>query len=257
MSSFDSVREALEAALGCAGRIAELSHSLVNRQDWFRDELRRLRRDLPHLIRKALAAFPGDEHLADDLRHELACLEEDAAGMAEWAGGAADELRRLFEAIGPDGDASLRYGQAVEEAGQECLRQRQVVLESCNRAYGVAARVCTAADRTAAPKKLAKNPPGDDNRPRWDKGNRQLLLPGDGSPVKWGRVASTQFPILDALEAAGWPENGVELPGVLTAGQIKNAVEALNDRLAATRLRLGREQQDNNPWRITWHLAAV
>jgi hypothetical protein len=73
---------------------------------------------------------------------------------------AADDLRRLYEAIGTDGDATLRYGQAREAALRECELRRQAVLESCNRAHSAAVTACTAADKATALTPSAKSNAG-------------------------------------------------------------------------------------------------
>ena len=76
-----------------------------NSVDSFKDEVRRLRRDLPHLIQRVMATFQGDEVLTDDLQHELVdCVQEDAFQVADWMKLAAeegDELRKLSPAQAP------------------------------------------------------------------------------------------------------------------------------------------------------------
>jgi hypothetical protein len=149
MSLFTQLQEPLDGALSCARRIAELAASALDRPDQFGDELRRLRRDLPHLAGKVAAALGCHDQLAGDLKHELDCVQEDVSELSEWLDGASAELRRLFAAVGPDGATAVRYGSACEQAHRECERRRQAVLASCNRAYLVAGKVCTAADKQA------------------------------------------------------------------------------------------------------------
>ncbi len=153
--AFDRLSEPLSRALDCAHRIADLGSAVL--QDLgdftgFADELRRLRRDLPHLNKQVMAAFHGDGPLAADLRHELACVAEDACQMADWLGPARAELQRLFEATcraDCTPDAALRFGQSQTGAFAEAERRRQAILESCNRAHFNADMVCTAADKAA------------------------------------------------------------------------------------------------------------
>jgi hypothetical protein len=85
--------------------------------------------------------------------------------------------------------------------------------------------------------------------PVWDRASRRLCL---GSEVlrTFPREAPAQFAVLDVLQAAGWPLEGAMVP--LRCGiSLKDAVEALNEALAASRLRIGRGDGDR---RVTWYV---
>jgi hypothetical protein len=86
--------------------------------------------------------------------------------------------------------------------------------------------------------------------PKWDRPSRQLTV--DGQPVIIAkREAPRQFAVLDLLENAGWPTDGVAVPRTWE-GSLKDAVDALNDRLVSTRLRICRL---NNDHRLGWTIA--
>lgn len=153
MSSFDLLREPLENALSCARRIAEVSIYQLNYDDSWRQEFRFLRDDLPYLIEKVAAAFPGDQHHTNDLKPLLSRLKEDALGMAAWAVRARDELHESFKACTPAtaAEASPRYGEARDRIFREAEQRRQDILASCNRAHDTATRIRAATDREATP----------------------------------------------------------------------------------------------------------
>jgi hypothetical protein len=166
MSPFDQLKAPLDHVLDCARRLVDLSFALLNGQEHFDDDVRRLRRDLPHLIQKALAAFRGDERGAADLKHELSCVQEDTSAMVQWVECTTAELRRLFAASGTDGEAAMRYGQASAKSFRDIERYRHAVVESCNRAFTEAIRICAAAEeeekkRSASPNTPKGNPPAD------------------------------------------------------------------------------------------------
>jgi nucleoside phosphorylase len=140
MSLFDQLKEPLDAVLNTARRVAELSMSLLNGQHQFRDELRRLRRDLPHLTDKAMAILPAEEPVVSDLKHELRCVLEDTDALGKWLEPTSDELLNLIAQ--KTADAASRYGQAHQKALSKGAEYRQVINESCNRAYQVAVRTC-------------------------------------------------------------------------------------------------------------------
>ena len=160
MSSFDLLSVSLGRALDCARRIAESSGASLNGLHEPQNEIRRLRRDLPHLNQQVMAVFAGDERLADDLRQELTCVEDAGCQMADWVILTQKELRELLAAGRTDPDAYMRFGPANHEAHEEYGRQRQAVLESCERAYLVSHRVCSAIDKAsiARPTVAARNP---------------------------------------------------------------------------------------------------
>jgi hypothetical protein len=84
-------------------------------------------------------------------------------------------------------------------------------------------------------------------RPKWDRATRTLTIENDPIPIA-SREAPVQFAILDSLEVAGWPTEGVDAPRL---GSVKDAVEALNDTLSSTRLRI-LNQHGNQ--RIGWKI---
>jgi hypothetical protein len=157
--SLDTLRQPLNRAMECAKRIAELSGNVLNGQDSL-DEIRRNRRDLPHLNKQVMASFDGDASLAADLQHHLDCLKEDAESLADWIGPVWEETQRLYNSIGttedtPRGIASQRWNQARNQAFKERERRRQIVLESCNRAFKVANKICVATDKAIAAQALS------------------------------------------------------------------------------------------------------
>ncbi len=86
-------------------------------------------------------------------------------------------------------------------------------------------------------------------RPQWDRASRILTV--DNQPVEIAkREAHVQFAILDLLEEAGWPTQGVLVPRTFS-GSIKDAVDALNERLSSTSLTILRL---HNNQRIGWKL---
>jgi hypothetical protein len=96
--------------------------------------------------------------------------------------------------------------------------------------------IAPAADR------LAINP-----RPRWDRETMCLWL-GNEVVREFKREAHSQFIVLDALQAAGWPAS-MPFPKGVSA---KDTVESLNDGLVKSRLRICRQKKDTAlSWRIT------
>jgi hypothetical protein len=89
------------------------------------------------------------------------------------------------------------------------------------------------------------------DRPRWER--QKMLLHVDDHAVEYSREAHQQFPLLDAFEQAGWPQDGIARPRAMSLSQTKNAVEALNDKAAGTRLRF-RIRKDGEGVRILWFL---
>lgn len=87
-------------------------------------------------------------------------------------------------------------------------------------------------------------------RPRWDRTAKTLWL-GDDAAIVYTRTATTQFPILDAFEQAGW---GPTITNPLTYGSVKDAIDALNSRLQTTRLRF---QRLNGDTVLGWFLTPV
>jgi hypothetical protein len=182
MSLHGQLNEPIDAVLDCARRVTELSISLPT---WhgFRDELRQVGRDLPYLIATAIAAFGRYEALVPALKHALDDVQEDAVRMLEWATNAADELQRLFVAIGTaddSGSASLRYGEARRSYFEEAESHRQRVLKSCNRAYLVAYRSCAAAvalDQGGS-EQVLPDPPAGHNLYNFDDDSARLTWPG-------------------------------------------------------------------------------
>jgi hypothetical protein len=73
--------------------------------------------------------------------------------------------------------------------------------------------------------------------PRWNPTTRLLKVGKDDEVLMATRWAPVQFAILDLLEKAGWPVNGVPIPKGLK-GSFKDAIDALNKTLRSTRLHL-------------------
>jgi hypothetical protein len=86
--------------------------------------------------------------------------------------------------------------------------------------------------------------------PRWDASTRTVYL-GDVKVVSYSRRAPAQFAILEAFQAANWSRT-VSAPR--QTHSLKDAVDALNIKLATTRLRIHRHDNDT---RIEWTLSPV
>jgi hypothetical protein len=68
--------------------------------------------------------------------------------------------------------------------------------------------------------------------PQWETRTKKLWL-GETLLRAYTRIASKQFPILDAFQAAGWP---CKIMNLLKFGSLKDAIESLNDGLDGARL---------------------
>jgi hypothetical protein len=99
--------------------------------------------------------------------------------------------------------------------------------------------------------------PAAQPRPRWrrHRDGWQLCL-GEEVQHTFRRNAPRQFVLLNALEAAGWPEAGIGLPHGLNYSQAKNATDALNRALANGRLRL-HCHKDGEDARVSWSVTPV
>lgn len=161
MSLTKELRGPLAEALDCARRIAEIGLALLDHQEPFREQVRLLRRDLPHLNQQVMAVFRGDERHTAKLQHVLDGVQEDAFNLADWAGRISVEIQKLHRALGEsDADAGARYGQFRTETFSEYERLRQAVLESCSRAHLKAEEVCAASERAAEELPPATAPAG-------------------------------------------------------------------------------------------------
>jgi hypothetical protein len=89
----------------------------------------------------------------------------------------------------------------------------------------------------------------DTPRPKWNRPVRQLTVDRQTISIAT-KEAPRQFAVLDLLETAGWPPAGLAVPRDFR-GSLKDAVEALNDKLAATHLRILRLDND---CRLGWML---
>jgi hypothetical protein len=103
----------------------------------------------------------------------------------------------------------------------------------------------------------APRPPGQEgpppaSRPLWDRARRVLSLNGQGL-YRYRRTAGLQWAMLDAFEAAGWPES-IPRPHGLSAHRTKNAVDALNRNLEASRMRFHRADGGRT---LVWGLSRV
>jgi hypothetical protein len=83
--------------------------------------------------------------------------------------------------------------------------------------------------------------------PQWDRTRRRVCL-GEDVLSTYTKEAKRQFALLDAIQAAGWPPEGIAPPNGLP---VKDTVDCLNKKLETTRLRFGR--LDNNT-RVAWWL---
>jgi hypothetical protein len=88
-------------------------------------------------------------------------------------------------------------------------------------------------------------------KPKWDRPTRLLTVDDQKVPIAQ-REAPTQFAVLDLLEKAGWPSEGVSVPKGFRG--LKDAVDALNKRLVSTRLRILRLDNNN---RVGWTLTPL
>jgi hypothetical protein len=87
------------------------------------------------------------------------------------------------------------------------------------------------------------------SRPRWHRSTHLLTVAEQVVRIAH-REAPRQFAVLDLLEAAGWPADGVAVPHDFL-GSLKDSVEAINTKLVYTRLRLQRLDNDR---RLGWTL---
>jgi hypothetical protein len=153
-----------------------LSIAQLNGPEHFSDESRRLHRDLPHLIAKAMSALRGHEQFAPDLKHELECVEEDVFEMFTWAKHAANELQKLFVDSSTDAEAYLQYGETLEKTMRLAETHRQAVQESCNRADMLANRICSAALNLLKTKQIeGPAAPHDEGRAKVAQGDEQTI----------------------------------------------------------------------------------
>jgi hypothetical protein len=148
--AFDRVKRPLNGALECARRIGQIAASLLGTQGIFTEDLRILRRDLVHLCRQTVAAFPGDDYPRADLQHEMTCVQEDAFLAADWAINTARQLQTAQNAIttlgGYDPVATHRYNELRTRAFQEVNTYQTSVTNACSRAYAAANQICSGAD---------------------------------------------------------------------------------------------------------------
>jgi hypothetical protein len=99
----------------------------------------------------------------------------------------------------------------------------------------------------------ADTPPPAATIPAWNRASRTLRL-GDQVLYQYSRRAPKQFMLLDAFQAAGWPQQGIDRPPGLSPSQAKDTVEALNEHVQVSRLRFERGMDDR---RIRWSLSPV
>jgi hypothetical protein len=85
------------------------------------------------------------------------------------------------------------------------------------------------------------------DHPKWNRPYRQLLIDNQLVVIA-SREAPVLFELLDLLENAGWPAEGVPVPRTFT-GSVKDGVDALNNKLASVHLQILRL---NNNQRIGW-----
>jgi hypothetical protein len=76
-----------------------------------------------------------------------------------------------------------------------------------------------------------------------------VLRLGDEEVRTYKREARSQFAVLDALQAAGWPTQGVRLSKGCDIS-LKDTVRDLNIAVAASRLRFGFSDKQV----VTWHV---
>jgi hypothetical protein len=169
MSAYDQLREPLQAALQCARRIADIGPPVIlHSHTHFVEEIRISRRDLPYLNRRALAAFPGDVRLADDLHHELACVEQDTFDFVDWIFKIHEKMNGPLITV-RDATEGISHGKRFQEEYPQ--RQRRVYA-ACDRAQDVATRICGETDRLleASPKIASIPIPTAATSPQQDRG---------------------------------------------------------------------------------------
>jgi hypothetical protein len=135
--SFDSIKEPLNVALLCAQNVAFTCLRLFG-QGAFPDEATRAYRDLPHLVKKTLLAFTGNDAAKDELRHHLEAVNEDAGGLVKWA---CEKFAKLEGSEETTVGALVLYGGEMQKARAECQRKVDLVLNSCQRAREEANRI--------------------------------------------------------------------------------------------------------------------
>jgi hypothetical protein len=254
-----SLLEHVRAACDAARQHADVSSSLFNyilggaNVEAVRQEHRLLSQELRRKIAKAKGGLRSEEDPDAELLDALKNMRADVEAVPPWAQEERSRLDGLMADMMVDPAVSR---EAWYRAQQECERLRQRVLESARRAEELAKRIPEGRGdeegKNAPPplsgagdKPPAKKPPA--LVPSWHKVRRLLRL-GDEDVCAFSRKRSAQFAVLDALEAAGWPDTGVKLPkGVRVS--LKDAVEALNETVSASRLRFA--FSDNE---VTWYL---
>ena len=146
MSSFNALNERLGPALACAKHIADLALSAINnrrREENYLEQIQTRKRDLPHLIKQAIASFTGDKLQADDLRHELECVQKDADSVTESVTSTWIELQKFYE------DRNTNFGEAFNDANSTFQAKRRTLVDSCSRAENKARTICAAIDKAA------------------------------------------------------------------------------------------------------------
>jgi hypothetical protein len=151
--TFDLVREPLGRVLSCAWRISDDALRTLTTAHTHPEEVLRLCRDLSHFNRQLLASFPGTDIQKVDIEHELNCVYEDAAAVAQVA---VDEHAKIdktfgpaFAQGGPEGDTVQQFHQMRDRAWNHIERLQSVVTQSCARARTKVIGICSDIDNVS------------------------------------------------------------------------------------------------------------
>jgi hypothetical protein len=174
-----------------------------------------------------------------DLSHVLTKLREldkdgTAATLGRWLWDTWPLLREIW------------HNAAVAEAGTTTLRRSEAVQAA--RALTTTTTAAPQAATSAVKQLESKQPPSA--KPHWEETCRQLFL-GDKMLRTYRRHAGSQFIVLAAFEAAGWP---LSIPNPLGRRSVKDTLAGLNNGLLDTRLRFQRGGEDTA---IRWMLLPV
>jgi hypothetical protein len=260
-----SLLEQVRAAGDVARRHAEMSsRKFSNFYDrWaygeadgeaLREEYRLLSQEMRRKIDRAKGALRPEDDQGAELLDALENMGWDAIDFGDWV---ARHCLGQLKARGPG--YHEEYAKAARRAEEECERWRQRVSKSAERALALARDMPegrggeeSKADPPPPSGAGGKAPPREPPRlvPSWNRVSGRVLRLGREVVLAYTRKSSAQFAVLDALEAAGWPDKGVKLPEDVHIS-LKDTIDRLNKALIAKSARLRFTFSDKE---VGWHL---
>jgi hypothetical protein len=181
----------------------------------------------PLLSDELMSEFLVRRHALRQLMISAGCFDQHRVTVYPLEGPAHAALLILAAEVGADGDSLPPQMEAFAARLTEVVE----VLEGLQ------------------PAPTSEPPTPEPNRPEWNRVTRVLCV-GEAK-VLYEREAPEQFALLDALQNAGWPTDGIPCPDKLRFN-LKNTVDSLSKKLAATRLRVGRTENNTHiNWRFT------